>query len=121
MFGGLIWLSLRHRLISEVDRDLGAVASRFEKYFRTETAEAAEGQLRDELEEFCQALPPSSYIFLPGASGFTFRYPHGAPRPRPISGISTANSPGTAKLFNLEAGAPSGMSAIRWIFCGFCC
>src|SRR6266851_5258743 len=75
LFGGLIWLSLRHRLMGEVDRDLEGRASRFEKYFRDESATASGNQLRDELEEFCQALPPSSYVYVSGASGFVFRYP----------------------------------------------
>src|SRR5579862_1139687 len=81
LFGALTWLSLRHRLISEVDRELDAGASRFEKYFKTESAEAP-GQLRDELDEFCQALPPSSYISLSGSNGFVFRYPEGGGAPR---------------------------------------
>ena len=72
LFGGLIWLSLRHRLMAEIDRDLAGRASRFERYFASESAEAAGDELRDELEEFCQALPPASYIDLRGANGFTF-------------------------------------------------
>lgn len=85
IFGGLVWFSLRHRLVSEIDRDLADRASRFEKYFRAESAEAAAGQLpgidslRDELDEFCQALPPGSTISLIGSlpkeGRFTFRYP----------------------------------------------
>jgi heavy metal sensor kinase len=74
LFGGLIWLSLRHRLLDEVDEDLAGRASRFEKYFRTEAAETtSDKQLRDELNEFCQALPPHSYIDLRGPQ-FEFRY-----------------------------------------------
>ncbi len=68
LFGGLIWLTLRHRLLDEVDQDLAGRASRFEKYF------AAEGGDRNELNEFCQALPPLSYIEVRGAKGFTFRF-----------------------------------------------
>src|SRR5580692_2100850 len=74
LFGGLVWLSLRQQLIGDVDRDLAGRASRFEGYFRAESAEGAGAALRDELEEFCQALPPDSYIDLRG-NGFTFRYP----------------------------------------------
>jgi two-component system, OmpR family, heavy metal sensor histidine kinase CusS len=74
LFGGLIWWSLRHRLLEEVDQDLEGRISRFEKYFAAESAETSGNQLRDELDEFCQALPPQSYIDLRGASGFTFRY-----------------------------------------------
>ena len=75
LFSLLIWVSLRHRLMQEIDQDLEGRASRFERYFASESNEAAGDQLRDELQEFCQALPPSSYVELHGASGFTFVYP----------------------------------------------
>jgi two-component system heavy metal sensor histidine kinase CusS len=77
LFGGLIWLSLRHRLLDEIDRDLDGRASRFEKYFRAESLETSDNHLRGELNEFCQALPPLSYIDLRG--GFTFHYPSERP------------------------------------------
>lgn len=73
LFGSLIWLSLRHRLLDEIDQDLDGRASRFEKYFRAESLETSDKQLRDELDEFCQALPPLGYIDLRGS--FPFRYP----------------------------------------------
>lgn len=81
LFSGLIWLSLRHRLMEEIDQDLEGRASRFERYFASESTHAAGEQLRDELEEFCQALPPSSYVELRGAGGFTFHFPAGARKP----------------------------------------
>src|SRR5271163_4781215 len=68
LFGGLIWLSLRHRLVEEVDEDLAGRASRFEQYFRAEAAAPAD------LNEFCQALPPHSYIDVHGTKGFAFRF-----------------------------------------------
>lgn len=108
MFGGLTWLSLRHRLISEVDREVDAGASRFEKYFKTETAEAPEGQLRDELEEFCQALPPSSYISLKGSSGFAFRYPHGMSAPPADFRTHGKEFTWQGEQFTLEAGVSIG-------------
>ena len=106
LFGVLIWLSLRHRLVSEIDRDLDGRASRFEKYFRSESKEAAGASLKDELEEFCQALPPASYIYLSGSNGFVFRYPPGAPAPAAGFRVfeRTFNSSGEA--FTLEVGAP---------------
>lgn len=73
LFGSLIWLSLRHRLLDEIDRDLDGRAARFEKYFRAESLETSGQQLRDELDEFCQALPPLSYLDLRGS--FPFHYP----------------------------------------------
>ncbi len=74
LFGGLIWLSLRHRLLDEIDEDLAGRASRFERYFRAESLETSDKQLRDELEEFCQALPSLSYVDVRGAA-FAFHYP----------------------------------------------
>jgi signal transduction histidine kinase len=68
LFGVLIWLSLRHRLLDEVDQDLAGRASRFEKYFKDEGANP------DELNEFCQALPPLSYIDVQGTKGFRYRF-----------------------------------------------
>jgi heavy metal sensor kinase len=76
LFGGLIWLSLRHRLLDEIDKDLDGRASRFEKYFRAESLETSGRHLRAELDEFCQALPPLSYLDVRAESGgFAFRYP----------------------------------------------
>ncbi|MDQ1471825.1 MAG: two-component system, OmpR family, heavy metal sensor histidine kinase CusS [Bryobacterales bacterium] len=78
LFGGLIWLSLRQRLVSELDEDLSDSASRFEAYLRRETVEFSGPQLRTEMEEFCQALPSSSRLELRSSNGFDFRYPVGA-------------------------------------------
>jgi signal transduction histidine kinase len=78
LFSGLIWLSLRQRLVGEIDEELGAGASRFQAYLAREVAEIPESrpeQLEDELEEFCQALPLSDYLELQGTNGFEFRYP----------------------------------------------
>jgi two-component system, OmpR family, heavy metal sensor histidine kinase CusS len=79
LFSGLIWLSLRQRLLSEVDRDLADRAARFQTYVTKEAAELPPVDLRDEMEEFCQALPPSDYLELRGARGFEFHYPDKAP------------------------------------------
>src|ERR1700723_993867 len=83
LFSGLIWLSLRQRLMSEVDRDLSDRAARFQSYVAREAAEPPPVDLRDEMEEFCQALPPSDYLELRAVSGLRFHYPAQAP-----SGIS---------------------------------
>jgi signal transduction histidine kinase len=106
LFSGLIWLSLRHRLMEEIDQDLEGRASRFERYFGSESSHAAGDQLRDELEEFCQALPPSSYIELHGAKGFTFYYP--VSRLRPESNIRTLRRQFSfnQEVFDLEIAAP---------------
>ncbi|HWE53708.1 MAG TPA: ATP-binding protein [Bryobacteraceae bacterium] len=82
LFSGLIWLSLRQRLLSEIDEDLAARAGQFERYVVHEAAEVPAVQLTDELEEFCQALPPSSFLQLRGSTGFEFRYPQKAASPK---------------------------------------
>src|SRR5580658_6276335 len=79
LFSGLLWLSLRQRLLNEVDRDLSDRAARFQTYVTKESAELPPVDLVDELEEFCQALPPSDYLQLDGARGFEFQYPNRAP------------------------------------------
>jgi two-component system heavy metal sensor histidine kinase CusS len=76
LFCGLIWLSLRQRLLGEVDQDLADRAARFQSYVTREAAELPPVRLKDELEEFCQALPPSDYLELRGSQGFEFHYPN---------------------------------------------
>jgi two-component system, OmpR family, heavy metal sensor histidine kinase CusS len=108
LFGGLIWLSLRQRLIGEIDRDLEGRASRFEQYFRTESAEGAGVQLRDELGEFCQALPPSSYVYLSGSNGFMFRFPPEASGAAPNLRMLGRQFTFQGETFDLEMGAAAG-------------
>jgi signal transduction histidine kinase len=86
LFGGLIWLSLRHRLAGELDEELRNGAQRLETYVRTESLEYSGDRLKGEMVEFCQALPPSAYIDLSGSRGFDFHY-HG--NGRPVRGIRT--------------------------------
>jgi heavy metal sensor kinase len=113
LFSSLVWLSLRQRLLSELDQDLADRAARFEQYFRGESAEIGDGaqfrdeaQLKDELEEFCQALPPSSYVDLRGSRGFEFHYPEStAPR---AANLRRSQRPfsSSGQDFDLEVGAP---------------
>ncbi len=104
LFGGLIWLSLRDRLNGEIDRDLQGSASRFENYFKAEHAEESGAHLRGELEEFCQALPPASYVDLQGADGFRFHYPAAPPVARNLRTLRRQFAyDGTT--YNLEVGA----------------
>ncbi|HEX4278739.1 MAG TPA: HAMP domain-containing sensor histidine kinase [Bryobacteraceae bacterium] len=77
LLGGLIWLTLRQRLLSEVDEDLAGRAARLQAYVVTESAELPPVQLGDELEEFCQALATSDRVDLRGPEGFEFHYPSG--------------------------------------------
>lgn len=74
LFGGLIWLSLRHQMMTEIDEELAGRADRFEEYFRNESAGIEGAHVRAELREFCQALPPGSSMDLRGSNGFQFRY-----------------------------------------------
>ena len=90
LFSGLIWLSLRQRLVSELDRDLAGRSARFEQYLRGESREVQGDQLRDELDEFCQALPPASYVDLRGSGGFRFHYSASTPLSAPPGYIQTA-------------------------------
>jgi signal transduction histidine kinase len=115
LFGGLIWLSLRQRLIDDADMQLSASAGRFEQYFRRESATEAGAQLRDELEEFCQALPGSDYLKLHGAGGFEFAYPehgpeHGPERGTPTRHLRSIETRFTVggQTFTLEAGTSLG-------------
>ena len=105
LFGTLIWVSLRHRMMAEVDQDLAGRASRFEKYFRSESSGSRPNGVRDELEEFCQALPPGSSMDLRGASGFAFRFVSSTPeRPSEVRALRrqfTSNG----EVFNLEVSA----------------
>jgi signal transduction histidine kinase len=114
LFGGLVWFSLRNRLVAEIDGDLANRAAQFEKYFKTESAEAVAGQLskadvlRDELDEFSQGLPPGSYVSVRGATGFTFSYPAkipvGAPEIR--FRVLRRQFELNGELFDLEVRAP---------------
>jgi two-component system heavy metal sensor histidine kinase CusS len=114
LFGGLVWFSLRHRLVGEIDRDLVDRAAQFEQYFKAESAEAIAGQLprmevlRDELEEFCQALPPGSYISVRGANGFIFSYPARVPTRPPAADLRILRRQFDLndEAFDLEARAP---------------
>jgi two-component system, OmpR family, heavy metal sensor histidine kinase CusS len=74
LFSGLLWFSLRQSLLNELDASLADRAARFQTYVITEAAEVPAAQLRDELEEFCQALPPSDELELLGDNGFQFRH-----------------------------------------------
>jgi signal transduction histidine kinase len=104
LFGALLWLSLRHRLIADLERDLDGRAARFENFFRSESAEPG-AHVSEELEEFCQALPPGSYINVRGSRGFTFRYPVSSlaqPRFRVLERKFRMNG----EVYDLEVGAP---------------
>lgn len=76
IFAGLIWISLRHNLMREVDQELANRANSFEHFLKNELAEVPVPTLKEEIEEFCKALPPLSYLQVRSLnSDFTFSYP----------------------------------------------
>ncbi|HTA45138.1 MAG TPA: ATP-binding protein [Bryobacteraceae bacterium] len=79
LFSALIWLSLRQRLLSEIERDLSDRAARFQSYVMEEATEVPEPNLKDEMLEFCQGLPSSDFLQLRGASGLEFHFPDRTP------------------------------------------
>jgi heavy metal sensor kinase len=107
LFSGLIWLSLRQRLIAELDRDLAGRSGRFEQYFRGESLEAQGDQLGDELEEFCQALPPGGSVHLRGSGGFEFHFDPLIVHESPLRMRRDHFSAG-GQTFELEVGAAMG-------------
>lgn len=104
LFGTLLWLSLRHELNADLERDLSGRAARFESFFRSESAEAGV-HVSEELEEFCQALPPGSYINAHGSRGFAFRYPEGSTAQSGFRMLVRKFSV-NGEQFDLEVGAP---------------
>lgn len=85
VFSGLVWLMMEQRLLRDIRRGLTEEAARFEDFVQKEAAEMPPVDLKDEIEEFCHALPASSYLALRpagGAPGLTFQYPPSVPAPR---------------------------------------
>ncbi|MDP8989846.1 MAG: ATP-binding protein [Acidobacteriota bacterium] len=106
LFGVLLWVSLRHQLLADIDDELDGRASRFESYFRKESAEHVP-HLRAELEEFCQALPPTSYVVLRGSDGFTFAYPENARTATATLRMQQRSFAMNGATFDLNVGAPA--------------
>jgi two-component system heavy metal sensor histidine kinase CusS len=107
LFGVLIQALLERRLISEIEEDLADRSARFESYFLHESAEKAPAQLKDELEEFCAALPPRSYVQLRAVAGIVvFRY--GAPGAQPGSTrtLSRSFASPTGAQYEVTVGEP---------------
>jgi two-component system heavy metal sensor histidine kinase CusS len=82
-FAGLIWITLRHTLMQEADQELGSRASSFELFLKNELAEVPVVTLKEEIDEFCRALPQLSYLQMRSLEGdFAFSYPANSPIPR---------------------------------------
>jgi two-component system heavy metal sensor histidine kinase CusS len=76
VFSGLIWMMMEQRLLGDIRRGLDEEAGRFEVFVQREVSEVPAVNLNDEIEEFCHALPSSSYLELrPDAGGKPFLYP----------------------------------------------
>jgi heavy metal sensor kinase len=66
----------------EVDQDLASRASSFEIFLKNELAEVPVVTLKEEIEEFCRALPPLSYLQVRSLDGhFAFSYPANSATP----------------------------------------
>lgn len=91
VFACLIWISLRHTLLLEVDQQLASQASGFEVFLRNELAEVPAPPLREEIAEFCGALPRLSYLRVRSFDNkFAFSYPANAPIPPMRNGFQSA-------------------------------
>jgi len=106
LFGGLLWVSLRHRLLADIDRELAGRASRLEFFIRNEATEPGV-DMADELQDFCQALPETSYVGLRSAGGFSFHYPSSATGVPPRSRMLQRQFLVNGEMFDLQLGAPA--------------
>ncbi|HEV2200180.1 MAG TPA: ATP-binding protein [Bryobacteraceae bacterium] len=106
LFSGLLWVSLRHRLLADIDRELAGRATRLESFVRIESAEIGV-DLDDELEDFCQALPETSYVRLRSAGGFSFHYPRTATAVPGRSRMLQRQFRVNGEMYDLELGAPA--------------
>ncbi len=75
VFSVLIYFTMQQRLLQDIRRGLEDEADRFTAFAQREAAEIPAVNLTDELEEFCHALPSSSYLELrPVTVGTPFFY-----------------------------------------------
>jgi signal transduction histidine kinase len=121
LFGSLLWVSLRHQLLSDLDRDLDGRANRFEAYYRAESVKAK--HITVELEEFSQGLPPGAFVDLRGPQDIAFRFPQGPPAPPVGFRIHRREFTFKGERFELEVGAPLGdvrhaLDLLRLLLCG---
>jgi len=108
LFGVMIQWSLQSRLAEEANEQVQERAEAFTRFVVTEAAEFPPVQLDDEIFEFCQALPVSSWLELKRADGsLRFRYPANRRQRGPFT---TAQRHLTIRgeAFELEIGASLG-------------
>ena len=58
VFGVLLWVSLRHQLLADIDDELSGRASRFETYFRNESARSESPICAASLKSFARPCHP---------------------------------------------------------------
>jgi signal transduction histidine kinase len=106
IFSGLIWTMMEQRLLRDIRRGLDDEARRFEIFVAREISEVPAVNLNDEIEEFCHALPSSSYLKLrPYGGGKPFLYPATELSPHPHYEILTQAMTIGNQAYTLEIGA----------------
>ena len=106
VFSVLIWAMMAQRLLLDIRRGLDDEASRFETFVQREVLEIPAVNLNDEIEEFCHALPSSSYLELrPQGAGAPFRYPATERAPRAHYEVLTRAVSVGKESYTLEIGA----------------
>lgn len=106
IFSGLIWTMMEQRLLRDIRRGLDDEARRFTVFVATEMSEVPAVNLNDEIEEFCHALPSSSYLKLrPDGGGEPFLYPATELSPHPHYEILTRAMTIGNQRYTLEIGA----------------
>jgi heavy metal sensor kinase len=72
----LIWFLMQHRMLDDIHRGLQEEADHFQTYVRYEATEVPHVDLMEEIEDFCHALPSSTYLtFTPLHGGAPFHHP----------------------------------------------
>jgi heavy metal sensor kinase len=106
VLSGLVWILMSQRMLSDIRRGLEEEAAQFEAYVHHEAAETPPVDLMAEIEEFCHALPSTSYLaFTPRNGGPAFHYPATAGRPRERYEVLTRGMTVRGEPWELEIGA----------------
>jgi heavy metal sensor kinase len=105
VLSGLIWVLMAQRMMGDIRRGLDDEADHFQAYVH-ETLEIPSVNLFAELEEFCHALPSSSYVaFTPQNGGAAFHYAAVTAGPHPHYEVLTRMMIVQGQLWKLEIGA----------------
>ncbi len=110
IFSGLVFAMMEQRLMRDIRRNLADQAMHFEHFVQLEAREGPSVNLYDEIEEFCHALPESSYLEFRPADGATpFRFPSSARREPPFHyEVVTRQVVAGGRNWILEIGASRG-------------